>query len=50
MNGLLLFPWLEGQIRAVVHMGVTKTDIEKAYQIIKNCIQKIKKAKNENKN
>ena len=50
MNGLLLFPWLEGQIRAVLHMGITKTDIEKAYQIIKNCIQKIKKAKNENKN
>lgn len=38
---LLLFPWLEGNIRAVVHMGVTRNDIEQAYNIIKNVIKQL---------
>lgn len=38
--GLLLFPWLEGHIRAVVHMGITEDDIEKSAEIIKAVVNK----------
>lgn len=39
-HGLLLFPWLEGHIRAVVHMGITKDDIEKSAEIIEAAINR----------
>ncbi|PCJ29535.1 MAG: threonine aldolase [Rickettsiales bacterium] len=36
--GLLLFPWLEGQIRAVVHLAVSHSDIKQAAKIIETVI------------
>lgn len=38
--GLLLFPWLEGHIRAVIHSSITQNDIDKAAQIIEEVVQK----------
>lgn len=38
--GLLLFPWLEAHIRAVVHMGITKNDIKKSAEIIEAVVNK----------
>lgn len=40
-HGLLLFPWLEGSIRAVVHLAITKNDIEKAVAIIKKVVYRL---------
>lgn len=40
-HGVLLFPWLENQIRAVVHLGITKEDIEHTYQVIENTVRKL---------
>lgn len=37
-QGLLLFPWLEHHIRAVTHLGVTKSDIVYAIEIIKKVV------------
>ena len=37
-DGLLLFPWLEGKIRAVVCHNVNETDIKQAAQIIEKVI------------
>lgn len=42
-KGLLLFPWLEGQIRAVTYHNITKKDILKAYQIIQETVYEISK-------
>jgi threonine aldolase len=39
-HGLLLFPWLEGHIRAVVHMGITGNDINKAAEIIETVVSR----------
>nr|WP_244662801.1 hypothetical protein [Wolbachia endosymbiont of Ceratosolen solmsi] len=36
--GLLLFPWLESHIRAVVHLGIEEADIINAAEIIKEVI------------
>ena len=38
-HGLLLFPWVPGVIRAVIHRHVSQEDIEKAAEIIKNVAQ-----------
>lgn len=35
-QGLLLFPWLPGIVRAVIHNGVTEKDILKAVHILKD--------------
>ena len=37
-HGLLLFPWLECHIRAVVHLGINKEDIISAAKIIKKVV------------
>jgi len=42
-DGLLLFPWLESKIRAVICHNVNKEDILKAAIIIRNIITKITK-------
>lgn len=43
--GVLLFSWLENQIRAVIHIGINEEDIEYVHQVIDNVVQKlIKKA------
>lgn len=51
-NGVLLFPWLANKIRAVIHLGVTETDIDRTYQVINNTVQKLinKKLMNDDKN
>lgn len=36
--GLLLFPWLESHIRAVIHLGIEKADIVNAAEIIKEVV------------
>jgi len=41
--GLLLFPWLEHHIRAVVHLGVAKSDIVDAIKIINKVVLVCKK-------
>jgi len=38
-QGLLLFPWVPGVVRAVIHRHITRNDIEKAAAIIRNVIQ-----------
>ncbi|MDF3047873.1 MAG: hypothetical protein K0R73_991 [Candidatus Midichloriaceae bacterium] len=40
-NGVLLFPWLDNQIRAVVHLGISKFDIEYAYKAIELAVHKL---------
>lgn len=42
-SGVLLFPWLENEIRAVTHLGITEKDIEYASQVIGNTVQKLRK-------
>ena len=38
-QGLLLFPWVAGVVRAVIHRHITCQDLEQAASIIKNAIQ-----------
>lgn len=38
-KGLLLFPWVPGVTRAVIHRHINREDIEKAAEIIKNAAQ-----------
>lgn len=38
-QGLLLFPWVPGVVRAVIHRHIRHEDIEKAAAIIKNVVQ-----------
>ena len=40
-SGVLLFPWLENQIRAVIHLGITEIDVEYTYQVVDNTVQKL---------
>ena len=40
-KGLLLFPWLPTKIRAVVHRPLTKKDIVKAINIIREVVREI---------
>lgn len=39
-SGVLLFPWLNNQIRAVVHLGITEVDIDNTYKVVDNAVQK----------
>lgn len=38
-QGLLLFPWVPGVVRAVINRHITREDIEKAASIIKTVVQ-----------
>jgi threonine aldolase len=40
-SGVLLFPWLENQIRAVIHLGITETGVEYTSQVVDNAVQKL---------
>ena len=40
-SGVLLFPWLQNQIRAVIHLGITAEDIEHTYKVVDNTVQKL---------
>ncbi len=44
-SGVLLFPWLNNQIRAVVHLGITEADIANTYKVVDNTVQKFIKRK-----
>lgn len=38
-QGLLLFPWVPGVVRGVIHRHITRQDLEKAASIIKEAVQ-----------
>jgi len=38
-QGLLLFPWVPGVVRAVIHRHITREDLEQAASIIENVIK-----------
>ena len=49
-NGLLLFPWVPGVFRAVIHKHITRQDLEQAALIIQNIFSEIEASLTSNRN